>query len=61
MAGSMDGLALALLAADRWPSLRFIIASGGLSPRIDEMPVGAIFLSRPYADAAIATPITQHA
>ncbi len=61
MAGSMDGLALAHLAADRWPPLRFIIVSGGVSPKGDEMPVGAIFLSKPYADISIATSIAQHA
>lgn len=54
MAGSMDGLALTL-AADRWPPLRFIIVSGGLSSKVAEMPVGAIFLSKPYADSSIAT------
>ena len=32
MAGTMDGLGLARLAADRWPPLRFIIVSGVLSP-----------------------------
>ena len=54
MAGTMDGLGLARLAADRWPPLRFIIVSGVLSPMADEMPVGAIFLSKPYAQDAIA-------
>lgn len=60
MAGTMDGLGLARLAAERWPPLRFIIVSGVLSPCVDEMPVGAIFLSKPYAESAIASSIASH-
>jgi FixJ family two-component response regulator len=53
MAGSMDGLALAQYASSRWPPLHFVIVSGGIAPLIDEMPVGAVFLAKPYADAEI--------
>ncbi len=59
MAGSMDGLALARWAAGRWPPLRFIIVSGGKSPLVQEMPAGAIFLTKPYADATIKSSIAQ--
>jgi two-component system, response regulator PdtaR len=53
MAGSMDGLALTHWAAGRWPPLRFIIVSGGVSPQVDEMPAGAMFVAKPYTDSAI--------
>ncbi|MDB5580040.1 MAG: hypothetical protein JWR80_5216 [Bradyrhizobium sp.] len=70
MAGSMDGLALTRWVAGRWPPLRFIIVSGGTSPQIHEMPVGAIFLAKPMrttpsgdrspnSPEAITTPTTS--
>lgn len=51
MEGSMDGIALTHWAAGRWPPLRFIIVSGGRIAATHDMPVGAIFLAKPYADA----------
>lgn len=53
MAGSMDGIALSHWAASRWPPLRFIIASGGLSPKAHEMPAAAVFIAKPYKASAI--------
>jgi two-component system, response regulator PdtaR len=53
MAGSMDGLALARYAADRWPPLHFIIVSGGVTPLASQMPLGAMFLKKPYGRVAI--------
>lgn len=61
MEGSMDGIALTHYAAGRWPPLRFIIVSGGVTPRLDELPVGAVFLAKPYADAAVGRCIAQFA
>jgi CheY-like chemotaxis protein len=61
MEGSMDGIALTHYAAGRWPPLRFIIVSGGTTPRLDELPVGAVFLAKPYADAAVGRCIAQFA
>jgi CheY-like chemotaxis protein len=53
MSGSMDGVALSNWAAGRWPPLRFIIVSGGLSPKPHEMPVDAVFLAKPFTSVAI--------
>jgi CheY-like chemotaxis protein len=53
MAGAMDGLDLARYAARRWPPLYFIIVSGGLTPSIEQMPAGAMFLAKPYGSRAI--------
>lgn len=50
MANSMDGLQLAMYAQRRWPPLRFIIVSGQSKPSPAEMPVGAIFLAKPYPE-----------
>ncbi|MDX5986117.1 response regulator [Sphingomonas echinoides] len=61
MEGSMDGIALTHWAAGRWPPLRFIIVSGGMTPELHEIPAGAIFLSKPYADATVGRLIAQFA
>ena len=49
MPGSMDGLALAKIVQRRWPSIQLIVVSGNTNPTKDQLPVGAIFLSNPYA------------
>ncbi|MDO6414607.1 response regulator [Sphingomonas sp. BIUV-7] len=59
MAGSMDGLALCIWAVERWPQLRFIVASGGVSPLITDMPAGAVFISEPYTVADISMAIAS--
>ncbi len=61
MEGSMDGIALTHWAADRWPPLRFIIVSGGTTPELHEIPAGAIFLPKPYADATVGRLIAEFA
>ncbi|WP_454883285.1 response regulator [Sphingomonas oryzagri] len=61
MEGSMGSIALTHGAAGRWPPLRFIIVSGGTTPQCDEMPAGAIFLAKPYANAAVRRSIAQFA
>lgn len=53
MAGSIDGLELSNWAAGRWPPLRFIIVSGGTSPKAHQMPVDAVFLTKLYASTAV--------
>ncbi|EJL22173.1 response regulator [Novosphingobium sp. AP12] len=57
MAGSMDGLALSNWAANRWPPLRFIIVSGGMRPRLVDMPTDAVFLAKPFKSSAIGRAI----
>ncbi len=59
MAGTMDGLALASLATKRWPPLRFIIVSGGVTPTREQMPVEAVFLTKPYLGSAISGAIAS--
>jgi CheY-like chemotaxis protein len=59
MAGSMDGLALSNWAAGRWPPLRFIIVSGGVSPQVNDMPADAVFLAKPFKPAAICQAIEE--
>ena len=57
MPGSMDGLRLA--AADCWPPIKIIIASGKAVPRDEEMPRDCQFLPKPYAAHTVLAPIRQ--
>lgn len=49
-AGSMDGLKLVHAVRERWPPVILILASGRVSPRVDEMPSDTVFLRKPYAE-----------
>lgn len=54
MPGSMDGLALAHYVRGRWPPVKIIVTSGYVKLRRDDLPVGAIFVEKPYYPEAIA-------
>ncbi len=46
--GEMDGLTLATQAGERWPGMRIMLASGGLSGLPAEAAPGAVRLPKPY-------------
>jgi CheY-like chemotaxis protein len=46
--GSYDGLKLARFAAQRRPNLPIVVVSGGVRPKAEELPKGAVFLPKPY-------------
>lgn len=48
MPGTPDGLGLAKLVKERWPSVRILVASGNVQPRPEDLPVDGLFLSKPY-------------
>ncbi|MEJ0028443.1 MAG: response regulator [Rhizomicrobium sp.] len=48
MPGSMDGLALACAAHDRWASIGIIVTSGKRLPSREQLPRGGRFLAKPY-------------
>lgn len=54
MPGTMDGLALSQYVRKRWPPTIIVISSGRCSPRSDEMPIGAHFLTKPYSPHALS-------
>jgi two-component system, response regulator PdtaR len=54
MPGSMDGLALAHYVRGRWPPVKIIVTSGYVKVRRDDLPVGAIFVEKPYYPKAVA-------
>ena len=55
MPGSMSGLDLARLVAERWPEMGIIITSG--RPRPEPLPLGSQFHAKPYEP----TNVLQHA
>jgi CheY-like chemotaxis protein len=50
MPGSIDGLKLLHAVRERWPPVILILASGRVSPRVEEMPPETAFLRKPYPD-----------
>jgi two-component system, response regulator PdtaR len=47
MPGSLDGIALAGIARQRWPDMGIIVLSGQRHPKADELPADARFLAKP--------------
>ncbi|MCX8255603.1 hypothetical protein RHAL1_02864 [Beijerinckiaceae bacterium RH AL1] len=51
MPGKVDGLGLARVADARWPSIAIVVSSGRIVPKPQMLPMGAVFLPKPfYAD-----------
>jgi two-component system, response regulator PdtaR len=48
MPGTIDGLALARQARDRWPHIGVIVVSGQVMPKPQELPAGCHFHRKPY-------------
>jgi CheY-like chemotaxis protein len=50
MPGSMDGLILMHAVRERWPPANLVLASGRVSPRVEDMPERTVFLRKPYRE-----------
>jgi two-component system, response regulator PdtaR len=69
MPGSMDGLKLAHVVSNRWPTTEILIASGHVRLRQADLPPNGRFLRKPYPAAMMiaelhslishAAPLTQ--
>lgn len=59
MPGSMDGLKLAAAVRGRWPPIKIIAASGRVIIRDGDLPIGAVFVSKPYSSKTVSN--TLHA
>jgi two-component system, response regulator PdtaR len=57
MPGSMDGLKLAAAVRDRWPPVHIIITTGKIRPF--DVPVGALFVPKPYAGTQVVLAIRE--
>jgi CheY-like chemotaxis protein len=55
MPGSMDGLRLAAAVRNRWPPIKIIAASGRVAIRVGDLPMDALFLSKPYTSEAVSS------
>lgn len=54
MPGGSDGLQLARMVRDRWPSIGIIITSGRLRHGNADLPAVARFIPKPYDPARVA-------
>ena len=59
MPGSMDGLKLAHYVRRRWPPVKIIITSGQVSVDEESLPVGAVFLPKPYDASEITHKVKE--
>jgi CheY-like chemotaxis protein len=51
MPGLMNGLALAHHVQGAWPHIALLITSGDNKPQPGKLPVGGVFLAKPYDSA----------
>jgi hypothetical protein len=59
MPGSMDGLKLARFVRDRWPPIKIIATSGRVVVAEDDLPVGSVFLPKPYRGAEVVETLRE--
>lgn len=57
--GGMDGLALADLVAERWPSVRIMLASGALAGMPADIAPSAFRLPKPYGITEFLSAVKQ--
>jgi DNA-binding NtrC family response regulator len=56
-----DGLRLARLVAETRPGLPIVVVSGGVRPRADDLPAGAVFIPKPYRVGDIVAALDRQA
>jgi DNA-binding NtrC family response regulator len=61
MPGSIDGMELAHLVADKWPGISIIIASGKIGIDKMDLPTGAVLLAKPYPQTNVETALRDAA
>jgi CheY-like chemotaxis protein len=49
MPGDRNGFDLARETHGRWPDIRILVASGQINPKDNELPDGAVFVSKPFS------------
>lgn len=60
MPGSMDGIRLAHHVRHRYPPTLLLVASGGVRPRTEDLPDGALFFPKPFDLRAVRLTIARH-
>lgn len=59
MPGTMNGIGLARLTAERWPTSKIIVISGRYNPAQGSLPEGAKFLSKPISELALSRAMAE--
>lgn len=59
MPGNRDGFALARECAERWPHIKILVASGQAKPGRDDLPEGAVFISKPFSADVVHTRLVE--
>jgi CheY-like chemotaxis protein len=59
MPGDQNGFDLARKCATRWPHISMVVASGQLSPKADELPKQAAFISKPFSAQVVYDRLQQ--
>lgn len=54
MPGAIDGFGLAQIVAGRWPHIGILVCSAHAQPDDADLPVGSVFLRKPYLPAVLA-------
>lgn len=55
MPGGMDGLKLAAAIRTRWPPIKIVVTSGHRKVNVDDLPVAAQFIAKPYSFDRLVT------
>ena len=55
--GYLDGLELAQVIRQRWPSIAVVVTSGWMRPTDDELPERNHFVPKPYDFARLTRPV----
>jgi DNA-binding NarL/FixJ family response regulator len=58
MPGCTDGISLSHQVRFRWPAVRIIVTSGLIGTELCDLPVGSIFLSKPYGPEALKSAVS---
>lgn len=59
MPGSMNGLQLAALTAERWPDCAIVVISGRYRPEQGVLPSGARFIAKPVSEKLLRSVLSQ--
>ncbi|MGU3422868.1 response regulator [Methylobacterium sp. D54C] len=59
MPQGFDGITLAACVHRRWPGIGIVMTSGKVAPVPGDVPEGAVFLRKPYAETELLTAIRR--
>jgi two-component system, response regulator PdtaR len=59
MPGEVDGLQLADLVQERWPTVKILITSGNTWPPHDRIPHDGRFIAKPYKVSALCNQVDE--